>query len=230
MNNLIIHENLVQGTPEWLEVRRGKITASVVSQLLTSTYKIGKSEKVRLLAFELAAERITGRVTDQFESYDMKRGHLEEDLARDMYAQHYDKVFQVGFMERGILGFSPDGLVWENGIIEIKSRRPKFQIKTFYENEVPPEYVCQIQTGLLVSGREWCDYVQYSNGMPLFVKRMHRDEAIIATIQEAAYEFETLIRGIVDCFKDNAANMPVAEYVEEYAMTDIPDIDFAGIE
>jgi putative phage-type endonuclease len=221
-----IHDQLNQGTPEWLEVRRGKITASVVGQLLTSTYKPAKNEKVRMLAFELAAERITGRPNPHFESWDMKRGTIEEGMARDLYAKHHAPVLQVGFVENGILGYSPDGLVGDDGLIEIKCRQSKFQVKTFWADEIPGEYMCQIQTGLLVTGREWCDYVQYSNGMPLFVKRVYRDEDIIDAIETAANEFEDLIQDICGTFRRQAIGWPVAEYVEEYVFDDVPDMDF----
>ena len=212
---MIIHRDIEQGTDEWRAVRMGKITASIVKSLLTSTYKISKDKKITLLAYDLAAERITGRTTDSFVSFDMQRGHQEEPIARELYEQASgNKVEQVGFIENGILGFSPDGLVGHDGIIEIKSVQQKFQIKAFAENAIPPQHVVQIQTGLLVSGRKWCDFVQYSNGMPLFVKRMNRDEEIIHNILDASQDFEVSIQNIIRDYERYSEGCIVADYIE----------------
>ena len=215
MSDIIIHRDIVQGTDEWRAVRMSKITASIVKSLLTGTYKISKDKKITLLAYDLAAERITGRTTDTFVSFDMQRGHMEEPIARELYEQASgNKVEQVGFIESGFIGFSPDGLVGDDGIIEIKSVQQKFQIKAFAENEIPPQHVAQIQTGLLVSGRQWCDFIQYSNGMPLFVKRMERDEEIIQNIVTAALEFEMTIKNIIAQYREHSAGVIVADYIE----------------
>ena len=225
-----IHKELEQGTQEWLDVRKGKITASVVKQLLTSKFAISKGQAIKLLAYDLAAERITGRLTPFFETYDMKRGHIEEVSARNLYAQHFAPVEEIGFIENGILGYSPDGLVGTDGIIEIKSRQQKYQVKTFAEDAIPDEYMVQCQTGLMVSEREWCDFIQYSNGMPLFVKRTGRNEELIATIKEATKAFEQEIVEIVDTFTVKAAKSPVAEYVEDVFKKDTGEsVDLSGM-
>jgi predicted phage-related endonuclease len=83
-----------------------------------------------------------------------------------------------------VIGYSPDGLVDDDGLIECKSRRQKFQVETILADRVPEEYMLQIQTGLLVTGREWLDFVSYCAGLPMFIKRVFPDaryqEAIIA--------------------------------------------------
>ena len=224
---MIIHRDIDQGTDEWRAVRMGKITASIVKSLLTGTYKISKDKKITLLAYDLAAERITGRTTDTFVSFDMQRGHMEEPIARELYEQASgNKVEQVGFVESGFIGFSPDGLVGDDGIIEIKSVQQKFQVKAFAENEIPPQHVVQIQTGLLVSGRQWCDFVQYSNGMPMFVKRMERDEEIIENIMYASTDFEALICNIIDDYKQHSEGCIVADWVDYAPVSDVPDMTF----
>jgi putative phage-type endonuclease len=210
-----MHYDIKQGSEEWHKLRLGKITASVVDNLLTSTFKVSKDKKIKLFAYNLAAERITGRLTDTFESFDMQRGKMEEPIARELYEQASgNKIVQAGFIESGILGFSPDGLVGEDGIIEIKCVQQKFQVKAFAENEIPAQHVLQIQTGLLVSGRAWCDFIQYSNGMPLFVKRMHRNAEIIQSIMNAAVDFEADIYAIIESYKANSAGALVADWVE----------------
>jgi putative phage-type endonuclease len=208
-----MHYDIEQGTDAWRKLRMGKITASVVDNLLTSTYKVSKDKKIKLFAYNLAAERITGRLTDTFESFDMQRGKEEEPIARKLYEESTgNRVQQVGFIENGILGFSPDGLVGEDGIIEIKCVQQKFHVKAFAENEIPAQHVLQIQTGLLVSGRAWCDFIQYSNGMPLFVKRMYRQSEIIASIMDSADEFESLILEIIAQYEANSTGAVVAEW------------------
>ena len=225
--NIKIHRDIEQGTDEWRAVRMGKITASIVKSLLTGTYKISKDKKITLLAYDLAAERITGRTTDGFISFDMQRGHQEEPIARELYERASgNTVEQVGFIEDGIIGFSPDGLVGDDGIIEIKSVQQKFQIKSFAENEIPPQHVVQIQTGLLVSGRQWCDFVQYSNGMPLFIKRMDRDGEIIRNILDASAYFETSIRNIIRDYERHSDGCIVADWVDYAPISDVPDMTF----
>src|SRR5690625_1269103 len=118
--NLTIYEDLEQGTDEWLEARRGIVTASVIGQLITpSTVKPANNDKSRSRLYELASERISGRVEDTPISWQMERGNEEEERARDLYEAHFAPVEQVGFIVREVegvpIGFSPDGLVQDNG-------------------------------------------------------------------------------------------------------------------
>jgi predicted phage-related endonuclease len=87
------------------------------------------------------------------------------------------------------LGMSPDGLVGEDGGIQVKSRRHKFQVKTIVLDELPPEFVIQVQTELMVTEREWWDFPSFSAGMNMYTKRVHRDEKIISAIEKAAKIF-----------------------------------------
>jgi len=187
-----IHTDLEQGTEEWLAVRRGIVTASVVGQLITAkTLKPAANDYSRALTNLLVAEQITGWTDPVYVSDDMFRGTVDEPVARRAYSQHYKvDVVEVGFMVRDDwdyrLGYSPDGLVGDDGLIEIKSRKAKKQLATILADEVPAENMAQIQAGLLVSGRQWCDYVSYCAGMPLYVKRVYPDarwhEAIVEAV------------------------------------------------
>lgn len=191
---VIHHPEIEQGTPEWLELRRGILTASEMKLIITPTLKVASNEKERAHLYELLAQRITGYVEPQYVSDDMLRGHEEEEDARQLYAEKYAPVETIGFIVNTDLGFkigySPDGLVGSNGLIEIKSRKQKYQVETILNDEVPSEYMIQIQTGLLVAGRSWCDFISYSGGLPMFVKRVHRDPAYIDAIAAAAMAFE----------------------------------------
>lgn len=223
------HHHIEQGTPEWYELRRGIVTASIASKLLTPTIKVANNDTVRQLAYQMAAERITGRVEQTPTSYHMERGHIEEVFARDLYSQHHAQVKECGFIESSGLGFrvgySPDGIVGEDGLIEIKSRMSKYQIQTICLQEVPSEYLVQLQFGLWVSARSWIDFVQYSNGMALFVQRVTPDPVIIETIEEAVSLFEERVRAIVDDYREKSSGLPVADYVDNVAVDELEDFE-----
>ena len=159
------HENLIQGSPEWHQARCGLLTASEMKLILTPTLKIAANDKQRAHFYELMAQRITGYVDPAYISEDMLRGKEEEIDARIAYEEHYDIVREVGFVTNDkwgfTIGYSPDGLVGTNGQIECKSRRQKFQVETILSDEMPIEFSLQVQTGLLVTEREWCDFISY---------------------------------------------------------------------
>lgn len=218
---LTIHSDLVQGTDEWHQARCGIVTASVAGKLLTPTLKVADNETARGLILTLTAERLTGYVEDTAWSADMWRGVEDEPIARDLYAEHHAPVDEVGLMVRDDwgyrIGYSPDGLVSDDGQIEIKSRLQRLHLRTILEDRVPGEYLAQIQCGLLVSGRAWCDFVSYCGGMPLYVKRVYPDpmwhEAIVAAVAnlEAAAEL-TAAR-----YHALTAGLPATERVERDA-------------
>lgn len=193
--SLHVLPDLVQGSGEWLDQRRGMVTASVVGRLVTArTIKPARNPESRSLTAQLVAERITGWTDPTYITDDMLRGIEDEPRARDAYAQRYAPVTEVGFMVRDDwgfrIGYSPDGLVGDNGLIEVKSRRAKKHLQTILADAVPPENMAQLQCGLLVSGREWVDYVSYCGGMPLWVKRVTPSPEWAAAIVDAVAEFE----------------------------------------
>ena len=223
---LHIYEDLEQGTPEWLNARCGIITASVVGQLITAkTLKVASNDTSRALTAHLAAERITGYVEPTFPTRAMERGNLDEPLARDHFAEHYAPVDQVGFMVREFdgykLGYSPDGLVGDDGLIEIKSRTQKIHLKTIIDGHPPLENLAQMQCGLLVSGREWCDYISWSGGMPMWVHRVLPDKKWFAAIHEATEALEESAAKMIDTFLERTAGCPPTERVDHFAEMDI---------
>ena len=188
------HRDLIQGSDAWLAARRGLLTASEMVRIITPTLKVARNEKASAHLYELLAQRITGYVEPHYISDDMLRGQVDEIEARALYAKHYAPVREVGFItndEWGFtIGYSPDGLVGDDGLIEVKSRRQKFQAATIINNEVPAEYEIQMQTGMLVTGRKWCDFVSYCGGMPMVTMRYLADDEIQAAIINAATVFE----------------------------------------
>ena len=164
------HRDLVQGSDEWLAARRGMLTASEMCLILTPTMKQANNDKSRAHLWELLGQRITQYVEPHYISDDMLRGRQDELDARALYAEHYAPVDEVGFITNDkwgfTIGYSPDGLVGNDGVIECKSRRQKYQIETIASGLMPADYVLQVQTGLLVSERAWCDFVSYSAACP----------------------------------------------------------------
>jgi hypothetical protein len=217
-----IFTDLEQGSDEWLGARCGIITASVVGQLITpKTVKPAANPDSRALTTSLVAERITGHVEPVFPNADMERGTLDEPFARDLYSEHFAPATEVGFMVRDDwgfkIGYSPDGLVGDDGLIEIKSRRQKKHLSTILADDVPLENMAQIQTGLLVSGREWLDYVSYCGGMPLYVRRVYPDPRWHAAILEAVQAFEDTASLMIANYKDSVAGLPPTERIDHYA-------------
>lgn len=213
------YNELLQGSDQWLLARSGIVTASVVKDLLTSKFKIADNKTVQNLVYKLSAERITNFVEETGNFFQFQRGNLEEIIARDIYSENYSAVEETGFVTKEfdngvILGCSPDGLVNDNGMIEIKSRINKLQIETVISKTTPSEYICQIQSALLVTDREWIDFVSYSNGLPLYVERHTKSESIQATIIEAVNQFEKRVVDIVDQFKLNSDGLVQCERVD----------------
>lgn len=191
------YPDVEQGSDEWLAQRRGIVTASVVGQLVTAkTLKIAANDKSRAIVAQLVAERITGYTDPTYVSDDMLRGADDEVRARDLYAEFYKRpVREVGFILRTEdtwkLGYSPDGLVDGEGLIEVKAPRAKGHLSTILASEVPAEHMAQCQAGLLVTGREWLDFISYSGGMPMWHKRVRPDPVWQDAIVTAVEQFET---------------------------------------
>lgn len=183
------------------------------------------SDTARALALTLTAERITGHVEEVFPSRDMERGTMSEPYARDIYSETYAPATELGFMVRDFegyrLGYSPDGLVGDNGLLEIKSPRQKKHLATILADEVPIEHMAQCQAGLLVSGREWIDFISYCGGMPLFVKRVRPDGKWQTAIHDAVEAFEESAAAMIDTYISNTAGRPVTERIDFFPEMEI---------
>jgi hypothetical protein len=181
-----------------------------------------RNDTSRNLTNLLAAERITGWTEPTYVSDDMWRGITDEPLAVDVYAEHYAPVTASGFMVRENgwkLGYSPDGLVGKDGAVEVKSRRQKNQLTTILAGEIPTANMAQLQCGLLVSGRQWIDYISYSGGMPLWVRRVTPDPRWFDAIVQAVNGFEHTVAEMVATYNTSIEGLPMTERVVEPEMS-----------
>jgi len=224
-----IHADLIQGTDEWLAARCGLLTASEMSLIVTPTLKAAKNEKERAHLYELLAQRLTRYVEPRYISDDMLRGHQDELVALALYDQHYAETERTGFITNDkwgfTIGYSPDALVGAEGLVEAKSRRQKYQVETFvvnvFENTIPAEFMLQIQTGLLVSERKWCDLISYSAGLPMAVIRTYPDPTTQSAIVSAAEAFEERLQDAASRYRDAVASskaVPTQRRAEEQEM------------
>lgn len=217
------YPELIQGSDEWHEQRRGMVTASVVGQLLTGAkLQPANNMESRALTALLVAERITGWVDLTYVGDDMMRGWADEPKALDAYSKHFAPVATTGFMVRDDWGFqigwSPDGLVGDDGQVEFKSRRPKKHLQTVLADEVPGENMAQIQCGLLVSGRQWCDYLSFCGGMPLYPIRVKPDPRWQEAIVAAVTAFEQAAAEMTAQYHKAVAGLPMTERTVEMEM------------
>ncbi|MEE9510345.1 MAG: lambda exonuclease family protein [Candidatus Bathyarchaeia archaeon] len=191
---LEIFKELEQGSEQWLQLRAGIVTASEFSQVLAK----GAGKTRRTLLFKKAGERITGDPMNTYSNEHMERGTEQEGVARDLYIAHSgNEVTECGFMKNGNAGYSPDGLIGNDGLVEIKSRLAHIQADSLLKDAVPSENIAQIQGGLWISQRRYLDYVSYCPGMPLFIKRVESDLDYQDKLSHALQTFETELSGIV---------------------------------
>lgn len=180
---------------------------------------VADTDEARRLTLALAAERITNHTDPTFQSADMWRGVEDEPRAVDVYNTTYGRVQIAGFMVRDdwgfSIGYSPDGLVGDDGLIEVKSRRQGTHLSTILKDEVLAVNMAQIQCGLLVSGRQWCDYLSYCGGMRMWSKRIAPDPAWFEVILAAVERFENTAADMVAAYHAATHNMPDTERAPE---------------
>jgi hypothetical protein len=212
------YNDIEQGGEEWLALRRGILTASEMRLILIPTMRTASNDKERAHMFEILGQRITGYTEPHYISDDMLRGHEDEVAARIRYAEHFAPVTECGFVTNDdhgvVIGYSPDGLVGDDGLIECKSRRQKYQIETILADEVPAEYLLQCQTGLLVTGRKWLDFISYCGGLPMFVKRVWPCPEIHRAILDAALAFEQRLAAAQTRYDEWRNRQPVVIHTE----------------
>jgi len=187
---------IIQGSSEWFYQRLGKVTASRVADVIAKT-KTGYSTSRDNYMAQLVVERLTFTKQESYTNAAMQWGTDTEPFARAAYeATQGVMVEEVGFVRHPTIewaGASPDGLVGNDGCIEIKCPNTLTMIETLLSQKVPGKYFAQMQFQLACTGRKWCDYVVFDPRMPakaqLFVKRVDRDDAYIAEIEAEIVKF-----------------------------------------
>lgn len=186
-----------QGSNEWLIARAGHCTASRFADVLANVKSGGEAATRRNYRMQLVTERLTGIPVETYKNAAMEHGTLNEPLAREEYeARTGELVCQVGFIHHPAVpwcGASPDGLVSDDGAIEIKAPYVSMVHVEILRGGVPSEHIAQIQGVLWVTGRQWCDFVSFDPRMPeklrLHVQRVPRDEAYIGKLAEQVSNF-----------------------------------------
>jgi len=177
-----------QGSPEWREARRGLPTASRYGDVLAQ----GQGKMRNKYRRQLAAEIVSGKVMKTYSNAHMERGKEEEDEILMKYAFETDaKLQKVGFLRYTLMptGCSPDGLVGNDGMVEVKSMLPELLVELHETGKIPTEHIPQVQGGLWITGRTWCDLVLGSPGLPSIVHRIPRDEPYMAGLQRELQYF-----------------------------------------
>ncbi|MHB1799629.1 MAG: lambda exonuclease family protein [Vulcanimicrobiaceae bacterium] len=180
----------IQGSPEWYEARRGCVTASKFATVMASGRDGGASKTRKTYMYTLAGQILSGEVAEGYKNDHMDRGNEMEAEARDYYS-FLNEVTprQVGFLKRGQIGCSPDGVIDDNGLLEIKTKLPHLHLPVVEAGVVPPEHKAQCQGALWISEREWIDFQSYWPKLPPFIKRLYRDEVYIAELSKAVEIF-----------------------------------------
>ena len=193
-----------QGSPEWFAARSGKVTASRVADVL-SKVKTGESASRKNLRTELVIERLTGAKTEGFSNAAMEWGVETEPMARAAYeVATGNLVDQIAFIDHPIIenfGCSPDGLVGDNGLVEIKCPNSATHLEYLEADKPPNKYITQMQAQMACTNREWCDFVSFDprlpDGLQLLIVRVNRDDKFIAIMEDEVMSFLTEVDNFV---------------------------------
>jgi len=201
-----------QGSTEWLQARCGSLGASQINEALATT-KSGWGASRENLKNRIIAERLTGIPAETFKNAAMEWGTAQEDNARKAYEAHTGVfVDEMGIAYHPVLKHthaSPDGLVGDDGLIEIKCPNTTTHIETLKAKKAPSKYINQMMWQIRCTDRQWCDFVSFDPRLPshlqLFVTRVERDEAIIADLEAKVTEFLTEVEKEIERLNEEFA-------------------------
>lgn len=202
-----------QRTDDWFAARCGRITASRLADLMAKT-KSGYSASRKNYMMELICQRLTGKVEQGFTSGPMMRGTELEPVAREMYVlnQFDAEVKEIGFITHPVIdgfGASPDGLVNDDGLIEIKCPNTATHLETMRTGKPKREYILQMHAQMMCTGRKWCDFVSYDNRLPeylsYFETRIYRDDALVEDIEMEVTSFLSDLESELEAIKNNGS-------------------------
>ena len=197
-----------QRTNEWFLERLGKVTASKIADIIART-KTGFSTSRDNYKAQLVSEILTGVPYEGYKSAAMQDGIDREPAARAKYAERvFEPVTEIGFVTHPTIhrsGASPDGLVGDDGLVEIKCPLTATHINYLIADVVPEKYIPQMQWQLACTGRQWCDFVSFDDRLPenmqVFIKRVDRDDVYISTLEESVRRFLIEVDQTVETLK-----------------------------
>lgn len=185
-----MNEEIIQGSDEWKALRLGKVTASRIADLVAKTKSGPSASRANYMA-QLIAERLTNTPAESYTNAAMQHGTETEPEARAAYEFYQGvTVTEIAFVPHPTIdqaGCSPDGLVDDDGLVEIKCPNTATHLETLLGQAVPSKYEAQMQFQMACTGRKWCEFVSYDPRMPenmrLFIKRVGRDDKRINELE-----------------------------------------------
>jgi putative phage-type endonuclease len=207
MSKITIHNDIHQRTEEWYKIRLGRVGGSESSVLsVKGKSQSGLGAAAFTLLYEKAYEIIQKEpVKENIVTFAMQRGmDLEPEAIHEYELIKMVKVDQVGYILNSDLkyaGYSPDGLVGEDGLIEVKCPGNSEFMRQIITMEIPKQYLCQMQWGMFLSNRSWCDYVVYNpdyTKSPLYIDRVDRNDKMIETLKANYISFESELDAILE--------------------------------
>jgi putative phage-type endonuclease len=214
-------DDLVQQTPEWLEMRKGMATGSMVRDAIAKMKTQPKEGPTKYqqcrenYLFDIVATRLTGDMPDRYVSRAMEFGTENEPLAISAYEQHENCLVEpVGFAFHPKIkwfGASPDGLVGDDGSIEVKCPTSATHLQWIIDGCVPDEHIPQMKAVMACAEREWCDFVSFDPRMPehlkLFIRRLERDEPMILEMEKEVEKFLAETQHMLEVIKKKQPSM-----------------------
>lgn len=201
-----------QNSDEWLSLRAGKITSSSLNKVMAN-YGKAFGEPAKKYAVDIALAQISGIVpSNNYTNDHMDRGHEEEPLARMEYEnQYFCDVTNGGFFELNDFGDSPDGLVGDDGVVEIKSAIPSVHYSRIVKAKYDSAYKWQLVGHLKASGRDWVDFVSYCSQFPdekkLYVHRSYKED-----FEEEFLQVDVRLNEFRDLISQTKFNIITREY------------------
>jgi putative phage-type endonuclease len=195
----MIYHDVIQGTDEWLELRKGKFTASEFSNLFMTKTTAGYQNTIYKLVFE----KLTNESPESFTNDWMKRGNELEAEAKEVYQfETLNKVLNGGFFElNDFVGASPDGLIGSEGLVEIKCPKYSTMINYLLKKELPNEYFWQVHGQMFVSERKYVDFMAYHPKLNPLILTIKRDEVVISQLEEKLFESIQQVKTIIEKLK-----------------------------
>lgn len=199
-----------QRTPEWFQQRLGKVTASRVADIIATIRNGNYAASRKNYAAELVTERLTGKNTEFFINEAIQWGMDQEEAAKEAYTKRTTvPVVETGFVGHPTIvmaGASPDGLLGEEGLIEIKCPMPATHQDTLLNETINDKYVTQMQWQMACTGKQWCDFVSFDPRLPenmqLFIKTVRRDDTVIRNLESEVVAFLAEVDETVKALKE----------------------------